>query len=428
MGARTGAGGEHDHGRGLVTVVGRGRAESPFAEPATAAELGLMAGSPPQADSRVTVRSWQEGPNNRWAFQHVSELVPSAVLGRGEGPVLELPRAERDLGDIPLADLACGATSLDTFLRASATDGFIVLHQGSIVYERYLNGMRPDTRHVLMSVSKSMCGMLAGRFVESGALDLDARTTVYVPELWSSAYADATISQLLDMTASVEFDEDYDSPHSHVQAQDRVAGWRPRRLDDAADGYSFLRSLLGGPGHGRSFQYCSATTDVIAWVLERATGRRYTELLTSHLWTQLGAEHDALVTVDSSGFAFANGGVSTSLRDLARFGLLVLRGGTMGPHSIASDAWVARTRAGGDVRVMQGTDFARAYPRGSYRNQWWVIDDACLYGTGIYGQFVWLDLAADAVIVKLSSLPEALDLPIVRDHHIAFRRLTAALA
>ena len=94
-----------------------------------------------------------------------------------------------------------------------------------------------------------------------------------------------------DMTAAVDFDESYADPDSHVQAQDRAAGWRPRRLDDPSDGYTFLRSLRGGSEHGRAFQYCSATTDVLAWVLERATGRRYPDLLSDHLWAQLGAEH-----------------------------------------------------------------------------------------------------------------------------------------
>lgn len=411
-----------------MTTVG-GSPGAGVTEPTTAAELGLMTGSPPRDDRLVTVSSWQEGPNNRWAFQHVSEIVPAAVIARGEGPVLELASDEEpDLDGLPLQGLACGPASLAQFLRLTATDGFVVVRDGRVVYERYLNGMRPSTRHVLMSVSKSLFGMLAGRFVESGVIDLGAQAAMYVPELWGSAYADATIAQLLDMTASVEFDENYADQRSHVQAQDRVAGWRPRRLGDPVDGYAFLRSLLKGPReHGQAFQYCSATTDVLAWVLERATGRRYPELLETHLWSRIGAEHDALVTVDGAGFAFANGGVCASLRDLARFGLLVLRGGSVGPHAVASTEWVARTRAGGDPAAMAGTDFSSAYPRGSYRNQWWFAGDGCFYATGIFGQFVWIDPDADTVIVKLSSLPEALELAIVRDHHVAFRAVTAAL-
>ena len=395
--------------------------------PATADDLALMAGSPPTGERAVSVKSWQEGPHNRWAFQHVTELVPAAVLSRGAGPALDLRSSHTDLDDLALPELLSGATTLGEFLQASATDGFLILSRSAVVYERYLNGMRPETRHLLMSVSKSLCGILVGRLVETGVLDLDAAAADYVPELWESAYGDATVSQLLDMTASLEFREDYADQRSHVQTQDRVAGWRPRRLDDPFDGYEFLRSLRGGSAHGQAFQYCSATTDALAWVLERATGRRYPQLL-ADVWGDVGAEHDAFVTVDASGFAFANGGVCTSLRDLARFGLLTLRGGSYGSHRIASEEWIARTRAGGDPTHARGTEFAKGYPGGSYRNQWWVTaPGASFYGTGIYGQFLWIDPDADVVIVKLSSLPAALDYNVVRDHHVVFRTLCKAL-
>lgn len=388
-----------------------------------------MAGSPPDPGQLVTTASWQEGPKNRWAFQHVSELVPSAIVSRGAGPVLPLVSAPEDLSTVPLDGVTCGST-LEAFLQETYTDGFLVLRHGRILCERYFNGMQPETRHVLHSVSKSLCGVLTGTLVESGAVDLGAPVSTYVPELWDSAYGDATITQLLDMTASLEFNEDYADPDSDVHAQDRAAGWRPRRIEDPESSYDFLRALSRNGAHGHSFQYCSATTDVLAWVLERATGRRYQELLADELWSRIGAEHDAFVTVDEAGFAFANGGVSASLRDLARFGHLVLSGGSAGKHRTCSPAWAARIRAGSDPKLMKGTDFAREFPQGSYRTQWWLTGDETspFFGVGIYGQFVWIGPAAGIVIVKLSSLPIALDPTITRDHHRAFASVATAVA
>jgi 6-aminohexanoate-oligomer exohydrolase len=396
--------------------------------PATAADLGLMLGSPPDPARLVTAASWQEGPMNRWSFQHATELVPSAVVSRGDGPILPLGEAPEDLDGIVLEEVECAST-VGAFLDQTYTDGFLVLKGGRIVLERYFNGMRPDSRHLLMSVSKSLCGILVGGFVESGAVDLEATVATYVPELWDSTYGEATISQLLDMTASVEFDEDYANPDSEVQAQDRAAGWRPRRIEDPESSYEFLRALSPKGEHGRAFQYCSATTDVLAWVLERATGRRYPELLSDALWSRVGAEYDGFITVDQAGFAFANGGMSVSLRDLARLGLLVLGGGAFGDHRVCSNDWVARIRAGADPGLMAGTDFARAYPAGSYRAQWWNTggEGSAFFAVGIYGQFLWIDPAADVVIVKLSSLPNALDPGITRDHHHAFAGVVAAL-
>jgi len=412
----------------MARVAGRGSTAVPQS-PATATDLGLMVGSPPDPGQLVTTASWQEGPKNRWAFQHVGELVPSAVVSRGSGPVLPLVPAPEDLSAV-LVDAVEGSSTLEGFLQDTYTDGFLVLRDGGILHERYFNGMRPESRHLLQSVSKSLCGVLAGALVESGAVDLGATVSTYVPELWDSAFGDATISQLLDMTAAVEFNEDYADPDSDVQAQDRAAGWRPRRIDDPESSYAFLGTLRSSGGHGRSFQYCSATTDALAWVLERATGRRYPELLSDELWSRIGAEHDAFVTVDEAGFALANGGVSVSLRDLARFGHLVLSGGSVGEHRACSADWIAGIRAGADPKLMKGTAFAEEFPQGSYRAQWWVTggETDAIEGRGIFGQYLWIDPAANVVIAKLSSLPAALAPGVTAAHHRAFASVVEAVA
>ncbi|HEY1332807.1 MAG TPA: hypothetical protein VGF31_01045, partial [Myxococcaceae bacterium] len=133
----------------------------------TAAELGLMAGAPPfPKPAQVSLANWQEAPYNRWAFQHVRELVPTARIRRGDGPVWRFPRAERDLSRIRFRNGGKDLTVGD-LLDRTWTDGFLVLHRGRIVTEQYRNGMTPDTTHLLMSVSKSVtstvAGVLAGR-------------------------------------------------------------------------------------------------------------------------------------------------------------------------------------------------------------------------------------------------------------------------
>ena len=386
---------------------------------ATAAELALMQGAPPPPERRVTLANWQEGPFNRWAFQHVSELVPSAVLSRGDGPVLELPVAAEDIDPL-----------LGDFLGQTYTDGFLVLRDGHIVYERYFNGMGPNTLHLLQSVSKSFCSALTGTLVERGVVQLEAQVRDYVPELSDSALGDATVGNLLDMTASVVFNEEYADPESEVQAQDRAAGWRPRRPHDPESSYSFLRSLRKAGEHGRVFQYCSASTDALAWVLERATGRRYCELLETELWARLGAEHDASITVDAAGFGFANGGLSVTLRDLARFGWLMLNGGGVNGFRVTPERWALRPLEHGDPSLMSDGDFKAAYPNGCYSSKWWCAGDErrTFYGVGIYGQYVWIVPAARLVFAKLSSLPRALDPEMTRDHHLAFQALADRLA
>lgn len=393
--------------------------------PVTAEQLGLMQGSPTALGRQVTLANWQDSPFNRWAFQHLSEIIPSAIVHRGDGPVLPLIADAADFDGVQIASTG-GILTLDEWLAATYTDGLIVLNGDRVLFEHYDNGMRPATRHLLMSISKSLCGALAGRFVARGELDPQQPVRSYVPELEHSAFGDATIQQMLDMAVALDFNEDYHDPFSHVQAQDRAVNWRPQRPGEPTSAYEFLIGLQRTGRHGERFQYCSAVTDALAWVLERVADRRYPQILEEELWSLIGVEHDATITVDRAGFGVANGGVSCTLRDLARFGRVVLASGDGPVGPVIPADWLAEPRAGGDRRLVQGTLLTELHPRGSYHNQWWCTGDAdgCFYGVGIYGQYLWLNPAADVVIAKFSTLPKATDPDASRTHINGFRALT----
>ena len=370
----------------------------------------------------ITVANWQDPPFNRWGFSHTAELVPSAVISRHP---LGGPRSQD--GSPESAVVAAIAT--DDFLEATHTQAFLVMRGDQVVYERHLGTERPADRHLLMSVSKSLCALVVGQLVGRGLINPGATIAEYVPELAGGPYGTATVQQVLDMTASVEYSEDYHNVNAHVHQQDRVAGWRPRLDGDPADTYEFLTTLRPAGEHGRVFQYCSASTDVLAWVVENATGERYADVLSSQLWSRLGCTDDATITVDPGGFAFANGGVACTARDLARVGRLVLNGGRMDGEQVVPRNWIEQTLAGGDPRAAAGTVFQKIYPNGSYRNQWWSAGDlrGTVYAAGIHGQYLWLDPTSDVLIVKFSSLPIAVTEESSRKHGEVFRRLTEAL-
>lgn len=379
--------------------------------PQTARDLGLMQGFPPGDDTLVTLANWQDGPYNRWAFQHVSQLIPTAQISRGDGPVAALPRAHQDLGALAF-DGGNGRMTIAEMLEDTYTDGFIVLKDGAIVTERYFNGMTPQSKHLLMSVSKSLTGILMGILAGQGLLDLAASPARYVPELKDSAYGDATVQQTLDMTISVVFREEYDDPDSEIQQQDRATGWRPALPGDLMGNYHFLPTLKKAGPHGVVFQYCSACTDVLGWIMERVSGLPLAELFSREVWARLGAEHDGYVTVDRYGAALANGGICVTLRDLARFGLMILQDGFVGSRAVVPAGWIEQTRNGGDNGPWSHhARWSDLYPRGSYHNQWYNTEDAhrSFYGTGIHGQHLWIDPAARLVIVKYSTRPAALD-------------------
>lgn len=398
---------------------------------ATAAELGLGRGDAVPEARRVTLANWQIGPWNRWAFQRVSQIVAVAPISRGNEPIAALPRAPRDLSGLIVSRSAGGDRSVADLLDATFTDGIVVLKESTVVFERYLNGLEDGTRHLLMSVSKSIVGALAGVLVQDGRLDVGALVPRYVPELSQSAYADATVQQVLDMQVSVQFSEDYEDPASEVQMQDRCANWRPRLSTDPEGSYQLLTGLQRSGEHGQVFQYCSATTDVLGWVLERAGGLPLPVMLSREIWAKLGAEHDAEITVDSCDAPFANGGICVTLRDLARFGQMMMQDGWFNGRQIVPATWVDDIRRNGDNGAWSrsGASAETMYPRGWYRDKWWVAndDDGCFYGSGIHGQHVWVNPARRVVIAKLSTHPAPLDLELYAVTHATFNAIAHAL-
>ena len=229
-------------------------------------------GSPPEPGQLVTTASWQEGPKNRWAFQHVGELVPSAVVSRGSrAGAPARPRPRRISRVSRSKEWSAARRSRHSSRRPTPTDSSSC-GDGKILYEQYFNGMRcrrPAT--CSCPISKSMCGVLAGALVESGIVDLGATVSTYVPELWDSALrrCDGRALARHDSVARVQRGLRRSRLRGPGPGSRRGlaahAGWRIRRTRTL-----FLRSLRRKGPHGRAFQYCSATTDVLAWVLERA--------------------------------------------------------------------------------------------------------------------------------------------------------------
>lgn len=390
-----------------------------------------MRGAPPFGPERlVTLENWQDPPWNRWSFQHVRELVPSARIAR---PAVARVLAEtpRDALSVAFAT-ADGTTTVGRFLEASQTDGFLVLHGGRIAAEHYWNAMTPETPHLLQSVSKSITATVAGRVVARGMLETDALVSEVVPALAGSSFEGATVRHLLDMRAGTRFDETYEDPASDVQTSDQVYGWRPRTSPDLPeDALAFFGTLVNDGEHGGAFRYRSVLVDVLASVLESACGKRFSELVSAEVWGPMGAEHDAEVTLDAHGNAMADGAISATLRDMGRFGLLYLPDDPVG-SAVVPPQWLADTVAGAPdgPRAFREGENVPGFPPGShYRNCWWVREppQPMLCALGIFGQYVFVDAATDTVVVKLSSCPKSVDWESVECGVRAARAIGSAL-
>lgn len=373
-----------------------------------------MQGFPPDPKGLVTLENWTSPPHLRWGFQHVREIVPTARIGRGQANVFELEHHQRDLGGIVFDTPAGTRMTVNEMLEQTFTDGFLVLHRGQIVTEHYWNGMTSSTTHLLQSVSKSVAGSLAGILVGRGVLDPEAAVAEYVPELAESSFDGATLRDVLDMRTGTRYDETYDDPNSDVRITEEIAGWRrARRRLPFSSLYGQIARLENQRPHGEVFEYRSILTDLLGWIMERATETPYAELVSRELWSQIGAEHDAEITI-KGGITLPDGGMCVTLRDLGRFALLNLREGRIEERQIVPREWVLDSRHGDEVSKAAYAAGERMIDRPGwlYRNQWWVIDPELGISTalGIHGQFAYINPPADVVCVKLSTWPDALDL------------------
>lgn len=380
-------------------------------DPAT---LGWMVGSPPPADRTVRFEdgSYFQFPAMRWSVSNFRQLMPTINVSRGLGAPIPLSSVLReDIDTITFTPLGAKASmTWDQSLAATYTDGIVVMHRGKVVYERYFGVLKPEGQHAAMSVTKSVVGTLGAMLVAEGQIDASKRVADYVPELAASAFGGATVRQVLDMTTALKYSEDYADPNAEVWAHAKAGSPLPKPKDYTGPRsyYEFLQTVQQQGEHGSAFAYKTVNTDVLGWVIARATGRNVAQLLSERIWSRLGAEQDAYFTVDSIGTPFAGGGLNTGLRDLARFGEMLRNDGRFNGQQIVPKAVVDDIRRGGNKQVFAkaGYDLLKGW---SYRSMWWVTSKAggAFMARGVHGQRIYVDPAAEMVIVRYASHPVA---------------------
>jgi CubicO group peptidase (beta-lactamase class C family) len=374
--------------------------------------IGSTASRPPFP---VTLDNWQTADQVGWTFCHIAEIFPTALISRGSRGAAALPRRIIQLTDLGCHDADGESTTVGAIMKATETDGWMVVHDGRILTEQYAGAMEPATLHLLMSVSKSIVGILVGALVSEGVINVDEQVATYVPELAQSGYLGATVRHLLDMRSGIDFSEDYLNPDSGVRQLEQAVGWAPRRSPHVPPALrGFLLTLGQAREHGGPYEYRSCETDVLGWVCEAAAGQRFPKLAGELIWSRLGNDFDANIGVDAEGTGLFDGGMSAALCDLARFGVMIAHDGTsLTNHQVVPEAWTADSFTGGpDSReaFASSPDDTRM-PGGMYRNQFWLPwpDRQVLLCLGIHGQMIYVNRASGLVAVKLSSWPTPQD-------------------
>ncbi|MBM85747.1 MAG: serine hydrolase [Rhodospirillaceae bacterium] len=383
----------------------------------------MLAQFPAAPDKQVTLANWRTSPFNKWAFHHVREIVPSAEIANDPVSEQSLEIESQDLTGLSFVDQTGKSWAFNEFVAETDTDALVVLKNGKLIYEYYANGMDAASPHILMSVSKSLLGLLFGILDSRGVLDPECPVTDIIPEINTTAYAGATLRHLLDMRAGIHFDEDYLATSGAIIDYRKATNWNPLEPGEATTNLrSFYHSLLERDGaHGRSFHYVSPNTDLLGWAIERASGKPFAELMSELFWRPMGATRSAYVTVDRLGAPRVAGGVCTTARDLALVGQLLVDGGARNGATIIPKNWISDIAEAGDQKAWERGKFALMFPGLAmhYRTKWYVERSGggsgpLLFGVGVHGQNLFVDSKKQLVIAKFSSQAMPLDDRLIR--------------
>lgn len=401
--------------------------------------LGLMQGTPPVVSARIRFDDdrFLAFPQNRWSLSHLRELLPTVEVWRGDARPSDLGGVNSStsaaIDALEFEDMHGRPRVWAESLFDTYTDGIIVLHRGQRVFERYLGALQPQRAHACFSVTKSYVGTLAAMLVHEGALDPSQRIPFYLPEMAQAAYADATLREVLDMQVGVAYSELYSDPKAHIWDYCRAGGVLPRPSDYSGPDnfYDFLTTLQKEGDHGQAFAYKTVNTELLCWIMKRVTQCSLADMLSERIWSRIGCEQDAYLSVDPIGVPFGGGGLNASLRDLARFGELMRCEGAWQARQVIAPEVVADIRRGADP-----AKFAKAgytlLPGYSYRNMWWVAHNELdtLEARGIHGQRLYVAPKAELVIARFASHPiaaSAANDPITLPAFAALARLLTAV-
>jgi len=327
---------------------------------------------------------WDEGgPLMRFVFINMSEFWGHSLINRG-GAVRELPLALRDDVANFMATTNEGEVNLASYVNHSTVNAALVLHKGRVVFEAYPN-MRATDKHNYMSVSKGFTATLIAMLEERELIDTSMSIETYLPSLQGSGWEGVPVLDILDMASGIgclEGDEgSYTNPEHCYYQFEASLGWVQSTADTPDSTYDYMATLTSHRPSGEAFEYTSPDTFVLGWLAETVSGQSYADLLSTEIWQKMGAESDGIITAPRHGVPIAHGGISSNLRDMARFGLMFTPSGRQSVKPVISDRYLEKIQKGGRPEIFRAANgeksgYVDGEPARHNSSRWdFVMDD-----------------------------------------------------
>ncbi len=345
-------------------------------------------------------------------FQNIDQLIDCSTIQASPQPY-QFPRKMNY--QLPTTfDFEGRPYNTEDYFKNTNTEGFLVLHRDSIIFEEYYNGLQENSIHISWSVAKSFVSTLMGIAHDEGLVDIEKTVTDYLPDFKNTAYDGVRIKDVLQMSSGVKFNEDYSDFNSDINRFGRTIAMNTSFKE-------FSKSLKKDREPGTFCHYVSIDTQVIGFILNEVTGKSLTAYLKEKIWDPMGMEFDAKWIVDNKGFEMALGGLNVTLRDYAKLGQLFLNEGNFNGKQIVSSEWVKAAITPDAPHLMPGDNGLSSHHYG-YGYQWWIPqhDEGAYFASGIYNQYIYVKPSLDLVFVKLSANHHfKTEGPLTKDVHTA---------
>jgi CubicO group peptidase (beta-lactamase class C family) len=340
---------------------------------------------------------WTHADHRRRGFHNLHRIARYNMSFRAARVMQLEKRMDLRIGDL---EAVRNLTSVPWF------SAMVVVRGPQILYEHYARDFDQDSPHSIQSITKTTMHLVVGRLVEQGMLDLNRRIAEYLPEI-GSGYANATLQQVLNMDVMNDYSENFADPEATYYQHEEAMGWRlPRDIAHEETQRRFLARITSEDTLNRTgfAQYKDANTDVVGWVVERATGRSLRSFLADIVDAAglAGAFH---ITTDREGVPTLDGGACLTARDLTRYlSLFVRRGRGVGGEMVGSESFLAET-------LLSGVAMPFPYENLRYSNQL-MVSDRSVSHAGWGGQYAIANLDTGTIGVYLG---------VFEDQHAAAR-------
>lgn len=287
------------------------------------------------------------------------------------------------------------SSDLEAFNGAHDSIAFLVIHDDTIVFERYFQGHTASSLSQAFSMSKSVFSAVVGMAIEDGYLQgVDQPITDLVPELAPRGFADVTFRHLLTMTSGSSYVENDNPFGEHV-----ILNYTPRLEAE-------ILQFAMEDTPGSQYRYKSGDNALLALALDRALGdESITAYTQRRVWTPLGMEHRGVWTIDREGDGLEKTWccLAASARDFAKFGRLFLNQGRWNGEQIVPAEWVAESAGRKQIPDSAWPAEYRAAGWRGYGYQWWLASeqDGDYFALGKDGQFLYVNPRHSVIIVRL---------------------------